>query len=107
MCKNRMIMCRRQLVHHDDDAVIVRYRNQDRGYIKMAGPWRSRQFMLQEPGPRGSPQDPQADGWLAVRGRTGDPCDTANTDSCLSSASDWHSGHFAWREALTMASNGC
>ncbi len=65
------------------------------------------QFMLQAPGPRGSPHEPQADGPFAgAAARVGVPCDTANTENCLSKASDWHAGHFAWREALTMASNG-
>lgn len=33
-----------------------------------------------------------------------DFADTANTECCLSSASLWHVGHAAGREALTMAS---
>lgn len=73
------------------------------------GPSRAEvQLMLQEPGPRGSPQEPHGEGPAgAAEVRDGEPCDTANTDSCLSRAWEWHCGHSAGREALTMASNGC
>ena len=37
----------------------------------------------------------------------GEFVETANTESCLSRASDWHFGHTAGRDALTIASNGC
>jgi hypothetical protein len=64
------------------------------------------QFKLQEPGPRGSPHEPHGAG-PALAERAGEPVDTAKTDSCLSRACEWHAGHSAGRDALTMASNGC
>lgn len=63
------------------------------------------QFIRQPPGPRGSPQDPQPpDGTDAADERLDVP-ETANTDSCLSSARPWHCGHDGWRSLDTSVSN--
>jgi hypothetical protein len=48
------------------------------------------QCIEQEPGPRGSPHDPQTP--LSIRESVLEPVLTAKTDSCFSRASPWQAG---------------
>lgn len=57
-------------------------------------------------GPLGSPQRQQPDAGIWTS-RPGAPADTANTESCFSSASLLQEGHCAAREPFTIASNAC
>jgi hypothetical protein len=50
----------------------------------------SGQCIEQEPGPRGSPHDPQTP--LSIRESVFEPVLTAKTDSCFSRASPWQAG---------------
>ena len=58
--------------------------------------------MLQEPGPRGSPQLPQA----PIGGAESfEDAETAKTESCLSRSWPSHVGQAGWRDPVTSVSN--
>src|SRR5258706_8683352 len=59
----------------------------------------------QEPGPRGSPQEPH--GPACIEGAAPLFADTANTESCGASFLLWHFGHAALSLPKTSASNSC
>jgi hypothetical protein len=65
-----------------------------------------RQFIEHEPGPRGSPQAPHGVG-RALSPSFDELAPTAKTESCLSSAVPWHSGHSSTVCSRTRSSNRC
>jgi len=67
--------------------------------------FQSRSGMEQEPGPRGSPQLPQAPGGMGAA--EGDLACTANTDSCGAKFLPWHFGQRALSFPNTRASKVC
>ena len=63
------------------------------------------QFIEQEPGPRGSPHRPQADGPNCAGAALPEDAPTAKTESCFSSSWLAHDGQAGFVEPCTMASN--
>jgi hypothetical protein len=69
-------------------------------------PYQSKSRIEHAPGPRGSPQLPQAPP-SGVAPLDAPLADTANTESCGSSFLLWHFGHSALSFPYTSASNSC